>query len=279
MTTWNGVVYDLPADRERGWGPSVRALLEAIAATAMTTTPNLTAELDLGDTWGIRSKWFRSQTPTVAAAGILRLGRADRVSWRNEANSADLALGPASDNILEYNSIDIVDVSTAQTLTNKTISGGTVTGTIAGSATFSGGVTLTAPVVTASPSVAPTPINFGASAAAAATTVAFLRPGYVGAAADTTEVFMVMPIACKLSNLYVFGTGNSTGGTTTVTVRKNGVDQALTCTVSSGAATANDTTHSVTFAAGDRLSIKIVSNSGVSPVMTQPSACVMMTQA
>ena len=45
------------------------------------------------------------------------------------------------------------------------------------------------------------------------------------------------------------------------TVRKNGVDQALTCTLTGTAnGIISDTTHSFTCAAGDTLSLKVVGN-------------------
>jgi hypothetical protein len=48
--------------------------------------------------------------------------------------------------------------------------------------------------------------------------------------------------------------------TFTYTVRKNGVDTALTCTVPTLSTSASDTTHTVTVAAGDRISLKCVTS-------------------
>jgi hypothetical protein len=69
----------------------------------------------------------------------------------------------------------------------------------------------------------------------------------------------VMPFACTLSNMYV--KNSSVGGaaqTVVYTLFKNGGATAVTATVSSGGTTANDTTHSASFAAGDTFSVQAV---------------------
>ena len=64
-----------------------------------------------------------------------------------------------------------------------------------------------------------------------------------------------------LSKLYVRLTANTTSTNGSVTIRKNGVDTALTVVVTagSGAAVIEDTSNSVTVAAGDKLCIETVS--------------------
>ena len=64
---------------------------------------------------------------------------------------------------------------------------------------------------------------------------------------------------CLISNLVVvLGNGQPASGNLVFTVRKNGVDTALTITVLANAAagTYSDTTHSVSFSAGDLISSK-----------------------
>lgn len=124
--TFNGEQHTLPSPREKGWGAAVTAFLMEVAENALTSTLTLIAEMDLGATYGIRALWFRSKSSNPATAGAGRLARADKWSWRNEANGANLDLGPGSDNLLEFNSVDLVDVSTAQTLTNKTLTSPTI---------------------------------------------------------------------------------------------------------------------------------------------------------
>jgi len=45
------------------------------------------------------------------------------------------------------------------------------------------------------------------------------------------------------------------GKSRTITLRKSGASQTLTCTVSAAATTCNDTTHSVSFVNGDRIAV------------------------
>ncbi len=118
---FNGETHRVPQRRDTGWGDYLSALLLSLAQNALTAVPTLLAELDLGSTYGIRAKWFRSKTTNPADAGAVRLARADTVSWRNQAAGADLPLGPGTDDLLEFNGVDVADVSTAQTLLNKTV--------------------------------------------------------------------------------------------------------------------------------------------------------------
>lgn len=73
----------------------------------------------------------------------------------------------------------------------------------------------------------------------------------------------VMPVAGTLKNLYVVtGTNQPASGSIVITVRENGVDQALTLTVAANATanTFSDVTHSFAFDAGALISIKFVNN-------------------
>ena len=80
-----------------------------------------------------------------------------------------------------------------------------------------------------------------------------------------TENVVATPISAPgiIKNMYV-STNTGPGGATTyaATLRKNGVDTGLTCSMTSTATTANDTTHTVTVVAGDLLSVKLVTSAG-----------------
>jgi hypothetical protein len=99
--------------------------------------------------------------------------------------------------------------------------------------------------------------------------VTFAAIGTGGSSSSTTESQrqMVMPAAFTIKNLFVVtNTAQPNDGPLVFTVRKNGVDTTLTVTVAANAAasTVSDTTHTVSFAAGDLLSMKIVNNSSSS---------------
>jgi len=85
--------------------------------------------------------------------------------------------------------------------------------------------------------------------------------GWVNTATATeTEVQIPMP-ACTVKNLRVSTSSAPAGGQSfTITVRKNTVDTTLTATVSSASRLASDTTHTVSFAEGDILSVKSVAS-------------------
>jgi hypothetical protein len=122
--TVNGIAYTLPSTGETDWGANVTSWMQALSAASLQKnggTFALTADVDFGGSFGLKSLYYKSRTANIATAGQVRLARADTVSWRNEANGADLALGPDSGNVLEFNGVDLVDVSTAQTVTNKTL--------------------------------------------------------------------------------------------------------------------------------------------------------------
>ena len=85
---------------------------------------------------------------------------------------------------------------------------------------------------------------------------------------NTTESnrIFVVPQACTVSRLYVRITTNQVAGTVSTivfTLRKNNADTAITCTIAGGSAAgtiATDLTNSVSFSAGDLMSIKAVNN-------------------
>lgn len=69
----------------------------------------------------------------------------------------------------------------------------------------------------------------------------------------------VVPIAGTLKNLYIrLGAAPTAGKSFAFTVEKNGSDSTITCTVSDANTSCNDTTHTLSLAAGDTISIKSV---------------------
>ncbi len=84
--------------------------------------------------------------------------------------------------------------------------------------------------------------------------------GYLtsGDSGTENEVQIPMP-ACVLRNLRIVSSTAVAATSTVVTVRKNGSDSSVTATVTNASRQASDTTNSITFAAGDLLSIKVVS--------------------
>lgn len=78
------------------------------------------------------------------------------------------------------------------------------------------------------------------------------------------------PFAGTIRNLYVRVSAAPGAGTSvTFTVNKNNTDTAVTCTISGTGQTASDTTHSVTVAAGDQLSIHVTTSGAVAAMECQ----------
>lgn len=101
----NGVSYSIPAVGEGSWGTNVSSYLIALGSGVLSKAGGsftLTADADFGANFGLKSIYFKSRG-TVSTTGVLRLGNAESVGWRNAANSADILLKVNSSDILEFN--------------------------------------------------------------------------------------------------------------------------------------------------------------------------------
>lgn len=96
----------------------------------------------------------------------------------------------------------------------------------------------------------------------AATNTLYSGFGFNSSATEADMLFPI-PAAGTVKSLYAMANGAAGGSQSwVITVRKNGVDTALTCTMSDPAVTASDVTHSFTVVAGDQISIKTVASAG-----------------
>jgi hypothetical protein len=77
------------------------------------------------------------------------------------------------------------------------------------------------------------------------------------------ENWQRMPVSGNISNFYVvLDVSPGSGKSYTFVVRKNGVDTSITCTISDTNTTGSDLTHSVSFTAGDYISICVIPSAG-----------------
>ena len=147
-----GVAYTIPQVGEVSWGANVTSWIQAISSNTLQTsggTLTLTGDLNFGATYGLFAKYFTTISTNAAQSGVLRLSNTDGIGFRNAGASADYTLKPHADGFLQYNSIDLANISSAQTLTNKTFdSTSTLTGVLLASFTPDGSHTLTMPTVT-----------------------------------------------------------------------------------------------------------------------------------
>lgn len=128
-----GTSYTIPQVGDVSWGPQVTAWIQAISAVTLQTTGGtftLTSDLNFGANFGLISKYFTSVSSNSAQSGIVRLANGDGIGFRNSGNTADILLKADADGFLQYNNIDLANLSSAQTLTNKTLAAGsnTITG-------------------------------------------------------------------------------------------------------------------------------------------------------
>ncbi len=126
--TYNGVTYPVPQNGNSGWGTQLTAYLVALASGSLTKAGGvvtLTANLDLGANYGIKSIFF-SDRGTAASAGIFRLSNNTAVSWRNAANDGNLNLTVNASNVLMFNSLPVAALALgAANTVLKMNSGGT----------------------------------------------------------------------------------------------------------------------------------------------------------
>lgn len=107
--TFNNVAYSVPAYNDTGYAQGAGNLSAYLVAIATGTlqpsggTFSLTADVNFGTNFGLAAKYYKSLASAIAQTGIFRLGNAESVVWRNQANSSDLALTVNSSNQLTFN--------------------------------------------------------------------------------------------------------------------------------------------------------------------------------
>lgn len=90
--------------------------------------------------------------------------------------------------------------------------------------------------------------------------------GYPSPSVGEIGATIVMPFSATLKNFYVtLDVAPGAGNSWTLTIRKNQASTALTITISGSDDTGNDTTHTVSVAAGDKISILITATGSPSP--------------
>jgi hypothetical protein len=140
---FNGSNYSVPAYGDAGWAQgagNLSSYLIAIAAGTLQTTGGsftLSAEVDFGVTYGLKTAYLKTETASPSATGVLRLASADAVGWRNNANAADVLLSKDTSDRLKWGSAFVVTSSSgaAPVQYAYTFTAGTASGTYTGSLT------------------------------------------------------------------------------------------------------------------------------------------------
>jgi hypothetical protein len=125
--TLNGTNYEVPDTSEDNWGQEVTDYLVALGSGVLQKSGGaftLTAEVDFGLNHGVKSVYFKSRG-TTSATGIFRLANNENVSWRDQGNTADLALKVNTSNALEFNGnpITVLALGAAHTVMKMNAAG------------------------------------------------------------------------------------------------------------------------------------------------------------
>jgi hypothetical protein len=102
--TINGVVYPFPDVGTKPWGQKVLNWAVAVTGGMLQKaggTFSLTADVDFGATYGLKSAYYKSRSATPATTGILRLGNNEEVKWRSAADAFDAKLMLGTDDKFE----------------------------------------------------------------------------------------------------------------------------------------------------------------------------------
>lgn len=100
--TFNNVNYTIPTTNDRGWGSSVTSWIQGVCSAALQKsggTFTLTADVDFGASYGLKSAYYKSRNSNVASAGILRLGNTELIASRNAANDGNVTLGVTASDV------------------------------------------------------------------------------------------------------------------------------------------------------------------------------------
>jgi hypothetical protein len=105
----NGSTFQYPEPGDTNWGTDATGWASAVTTGMLQKAGGaftLTAEVDFGATFGLKSVYYKTRTADIATAGQFRLAQADVVSWRNAANNANLDLSVSTD-LLFFNGSQI----------------------------------------------------------------------------------------------------------------------------------------------------------------------------
>jgi hypothetical protein len=107
IVSFNGSSYSIPANGDSNWGANVSSYLIALASGTLQRsggTFTLTAELNFGTSFGLKSLYYKSTAVNPSSAGVFKLGNNESIGWRNAGNTADFLLKVNASDALQYDS-------------------------------------------------------------------------------------------------------------------------------------------------------------------------------
>lgn len=104
LVPFNGSTFIIPTPNEIGWGTNLDNYLVAIANGCLQNIGGnfiLSNDVDFGGTNGLKALYYKTRSTNLAGSGQFRLAHTDTLTWRNAANTGNLALSvDGSDSIL-----------------------------------------------------------------------------------------------------------------------------------------------------------------------------------
>lgn len=94
--TLNGTTYSIPNTGDQNWGTNVTNWIVAVSNHTLQKTGGaftLTADVDLGASFGIKTAYFKSRSSNPGTTGLVRFAVGDTIAWRNNANDGNLVWG------------------------------------------------------------------------------------------------------------------------------------------------------------------------------------------
>lgn len=122
--TLNGTIYTLPTTGDKpstNWGTNLKNYLVALSTGVLQKAGGnfyLTAAVDFGPSYGLKSTSYSTRAVNIAQTGSFRLGNDEFLAFRNAANNGDLALGVNASDQLTFNgstiqsALSVVDTAT-----------------------------------------------------------------------------------------------------------------------------------------------------------------------
>jgi hypothetical protein len=113
VVTVAGQAYSIPAEGDSGYATDLTNFFIQLATStkilqSTSTVFPIVQDLSFGTSFGLKLQYLKSQAANPSATGQVRLGNAESVSWRNAANSADLALSVNSTDALQFNGSSVL---------------------------------------------------------------------------------------------------------------------------------------------------------------------------
>jgi hypothetical protein len=106
-----GVSYLIPNTGDSSWGDNVTNWIVASSSKLLQKsggTFTLTAEVDFGATWGLKSAYFKSRGTNPATTGVGRMANNEGIAWRDAANAANKTLKVNASDRLEYDGDEVL---------------------------------------------------------------------------------------------------------------------------------------------------------------------------